>query len=72
MTFQLFEQNKYFGPLLNAYKFIYLLFLFLFCSVTTASYAAFYKTNNKTNEDTKSGHKYEDDVQMMVLIPGNV
>ena len=48
------------------------LFLFLFCSFTTTSYTAFYQTNHETKEDTKSTHDYKDDVQMMVLIPGNV
>ena len=48
------------------------LLLFLFGSFTTTSYKAFYQTNHETKEDTKSTHDYKDDVQMMVLIPGNV
>ena len=44
----------------------------MFRSFTTTSYKAFYQTNHETKEDTKSTHDYKDDVQMMVLIPGNV
>ena len=50
----------------------FILLLFLFGSFTATSYTEFNQTNNETKEDTKSTHDYKDDVQMMVLIPGNV